>query len=116
MASKIRKGDTVVVMAGKNVGQRGEVLRVYPKDGKVLVQGVNRVYKHMRPSRQHPQGGRIQKEMPIDVSNVMLVDPKTSQPTRVGFRILPDGSKERYAKKSGQSLGVVTKPKAGVRA
>lgn len=116
MASKIRKGDMVVVMAGKNVGQRGEVIRVYPEDGKVLVQGINRVYKHMRPSRQHPQGGRIQKEMPLDISNVMVVDPKTNEPTRVGFRFLPDGTKERYAKKSGQSLGVVSKPKANVQA
>jgi large subunit ribosomal protein L24 len=61
----------------------------------------------MRPSRTHPQGGRVQKEMPLDISNVMVADPKTGQPTRVGFRILPDGTKERYAKKSGQSLGVV---------
>ena len=111
MASKIRKGDQVVVMAGSDLGKRGEVLRVNPRDGKVLVQGINRVYKHMRQSRQHPQGGRIQKEMAIDISNVMVVDPKTSEPTRVGFRTLPDGTKERYAKKSGQSLGVVSKPK-----
>lgn len=111
MASKIRKGDQVVVMAGKDLGKRGEVLRVNPKDGTVLVQGINRVFKHMRPSRQHPQGGRIQKEMPIDVSNVLVVDPQTDKPTRVGFRVLPDGTKERYAKKSGQTLGVVSKPK-----
>lgn len=111
MASKIRKGDQVVVMAGKDLGKRGEVLRVNPKDGTVLVQGINRVFKHMKPSRQHPQGGRIQKEMPLDVSNVLVVDPQTDKPTRVGFRVLPDGTKERYAKKSGQTLGVVSKPK-----
>ncbi len=112
MASKIHKGDMVVVTAGKDLGLRGEVLRVDPKDGKVLVQGVNRVYKHMRPSRQHPQGGRIQKEMPLDISNVMLVDPQSNEPTRVGFRTLPDGSKERFAKKSGASLGIVSKAKS----
>ncbi len=107
MASKIKKGDTVVVMAGKDVGKRGEVLRVDTSKGKVVVQGINRVYRHMRPSRRYPQGGRVQKEMPLDVSNVMVADPKTGQPTRVGFRMLADGTKERFAKKSGQSLGVV---------
>jgi large subunit ribosomal protein L24 len=107
MASKILKGDTVVVVAGKDVGKSGEVLRVNPSAGKVTVQGINRVYRHMRPSRQHPQGGRVQKEMPLDISNVMVADPKTGKPTRVGFRILADGTKERFAKKSGQSLGVV---------
>jgi large subunit ribosomal protein L24 len=112
MASKIRKGDTVVVVAGKDLGKRGEVLTVDVCNGEVLVQGINRVYKHMRPSRKHPQGGRVQKEMPMDISKVMLADPKTGKPTRVGFRVLPDGTKERFAKKSGESLGVVSKPKA----
>lgn len=112
MASKIKKGDTVVVVAGKDLGKRGEVLRVNPKAGKVTVQGINRVYRHMRPSRQHPQGGRVQKEMPLDVSNVMVADPKTGKPTRVGFRLLADGTKERYAKKSGQSLGIVGQAKS----
>jgi large subunit ribosomal protein L24 len=112
MASKIRKGDTVVVKCGKDRGKRGEVMRVDPKDGKVLVQGINRVFKHMRPSRKHPQGGRIQKEMPMAISNVMVVDPKTGLATRVGFRTLSDGTKERFAKKSGETLGVVSKPKA----
>jgi large subunit ribosomal protein L24 len=111
MASRIRKGDTVEVIAGKDLGQRGEVLRVDPRKGKVLVQGVNRAYKHMRQSRQHPQGGRIQKEMPLAISNVMVVDPKTDKPTRVGFRVLPNGAKERYAKVSGESLGAVSRAK-----
>jgi large subunit ribosomal protein L24 len=111
MASKIRKGDTVEVITGKDLGKRGEVLRVDPGKCKVLVQGVNQVYKHLRPSREHPQGGRIQKEMPMAVSNVMVVDPKTDKPTRVGFRLLPDGGKERYAKISGESLGAVSKTK-----
>ena len=107
MASKIRKGDTVVVVTGADLGRQGEVLSVDRVYGKVTVQGVNRVYKHMRPSRQQPQGGRVQKEMPLDISNVMLVDPKTGEPTRVGFRVGPDGVKQRYAKKSGESLGAV---------
>lgn len=109
MARHVKKGDTVVVIAGDDKGKTGEVIRVFPGRGKVLVQGVNRVYKHLHRSRQHPQGGRIQKEMPIDISNVLPVDPKTSRPTRVGFKINEDGSKERIARKSGESLGAVTK-------
>ncbi len=109
MATHLKKGDMVMIIAGDDKGKVGEVLRVDGSRRKVIVQGANRVYKHLRPSRQHPQGGRIQKEMPIDISNVLPVDPKTNQPTRVGFRITPDGSKERYAKKSGQSLGEVKK-------
>jgi large subunit ribosomal protein L24 len=109
MARHVRKGDMVMVMTGADNGKVGEVLRVNHKAGKVLVQGVNRVYRHLRPSRQHPQGGRIQKEMPIHISNVLPVDPKTQQPTRVRFRVNPDGSKERIAVKSGESLGTVRK-------
>ena len=111
MARHIKKGDTVIVIAGNDKGRTGEVIRMMPKSDKVLVQGVNRVYRHLRPSRAHPQGGRIQKEMPMHISNVQPVDPKTSQPTRVGFRVTEDGTKERYAKKSGQTLGIVKKGK-----
>ena len=111
MARHVKKGDTVFVLAGDDKGKTGEVIQVFPQRHKVLVQGINRVYRHLRPSRINPQGGRIQKEMPLDISNVLPVDPKTNQPTRVGFRITEDGAKERYAKKSGQSLGVVRKPK-----
>ena len=111
MARHVRKGDTVAVIAGNDKGKVGEVLRVDDASGKVIVQGVNRVYKHLRPSRQNPQGGRIQKEMPIHISNVLPVDPKTNQPTRVGFRINEDGTKERIARKSGESLGTVSKSK-----
>ena len=107
MARHVRKGDKVVVIAGGDKGKVGEVLRYNRKKGKVLVQGVNRVYRHLRPSRQHPQGGRIQKEMPIAISNVLPLDPKSQQPTRVKFETKPDGTKERIAKKSGQSLGAV---------
>lgn len=109
MAMHVKKGDTVVVIAGDDKGKTGEIIRVDGAKGKVLVQGINRVYRHLRPSRQHPQGGRIQKEMPIDISNVLPVDPKTNQATRVGFRVSTDGSKQRYAKKSGETLGTVRK-------
>jgi len=109
MARHVRKGDMVMVIAGDDKGKVGEVLRADGGAGKVLVQGINRVYRHLRRSRQHPQGGRIQKEMPIAISNVLPVDPKTNQPTRVGFRINADGSKERFAGKSGESLGTVRK-------
>jgi large subunit ribosomal protein L24 len=81
---------------------------VDPGKSKVLVQGINRVYKHMKPSRKHPRGGRIQKEMPVHLSNVLPVDPKTNQPTRVRFA-LEQGGKERVAKKSGTTLGVLRK-------
>jgi len=111
MASNVKKGDMVAVITGDDKGKTGEVVRVFPRDRKVLVQGVNRVYRHLRPSRRHPQGGRIQKEMPISISNVLPIDPKTNQPTRVGFKINEDGSKERTAKKSAQSLGAVGKTK-----
>ena len=111
MARRVKKGDSVVVIAGDDKGKVGEVLRVNPSANKVVVQGVNRVYRHLKPSRQHPQGGRIQKEMPIDISNVLPADPKTAQPTRVRFRINSDGSKERIAIKSGESLGTVKKAK-----
>ncbi|MGB2819781.1 MAG: 50S ribosomal protein L24 [Phycisphaerae bacterium] len=107
----IKKGDRVVVIAGDDRGRTGEVIRIDAAAGKVLVQGVNRVYRHLRPSRQNPQGGRIQKEMPVDISNVLPIDPKTDQPTRVGFRIVQDGSKERFARKSGETLGTVRKAK-----
>jgi large subunit ribosomal protein L24 len=109
MARHVRKGDQVMVIAGDEKGKTGEVLRVNPKAGVVLVQGINRVYRHLRPSRRHPQGGRIQKEMPIHLSNVLPLDPKSGRPTRVKFLVTPEGAKERQAKKSGQTLGVVQK-------
>jgi len=103
----IRKDDIVVVLSGDDKGKRGRVLRVLMDDNKVLVEGVNKVYKHLKPSRQNTQGGRLSKEMPVDISNVALVDPTTNKPTRVGVRYLPDGSKERYAKKSGTMLSKI---------
>lgn len=109
MARHVRKGDTVKVIAGDDKGKTGEVLRVDPAKGKVLVQGINRVYRHMRPSRQHPQGGRIQKEMPISISNVLPVDPSNQKATRVRFRLNSDGIKERVAAKSLAVLGTMRK-------
>ena len=108
----IRAEDTVEVIAGQDRGTRGKVLKVFGGKNKVIVEGVNRVKKHVRRSQRNPRGGQLSKEMPIDASNVMLVDPSTGQPTRVGVRILPDGSKERFAKKSGASLGEISPPKA----
>ena len=104
----IRVGDTVEVICGDDKGSRGKVLKVFPDKHKILVEGVNRVYKHMKPSRDNPQGGRLSKEMPVDISNVMLVDPASGETTRVGYRYLADGSKERYAKKNGNGLGVIS--------
>lgn len=111
MALHIKKGDMVVVIAGDDKGKTGEILQVYKEENKVLVKGINEVYRHLRPSRKNPKGGRMKKEMPLHISNIMPVDPQTSQPTRVRFTVNADGSKERIAVKSGKSLGVVRKAK-----
>ena len=108
----IRVNDTVVVIAGASKGKTGKVLQVDRENGRVVVEGVARVWKHVRRSQKNPQGGRLNKEMPIDISNIALVCPETGKPTRVGIRYLPDGSKERFAKRSGASLGVVSPPRA----
>src|SRR5271169_2603317 len=104
----IRANDIVQVIAGEEKGQRAKVLKVLPKKGKLVVEGVNRVYKHMKRSQKNPQGGRLSKEMPVSVSNVMLVDPNSDKPTRVGVRVLKDGSRERYSKRGGASLGAIS--------
>ena len=109
---RIRIGDTVQVITGNDRGQQGKVLKVDHAAGKVLVEGMNRAYKHVRRSQKNPQGGRLSKEMPIDVSNVMLVCPSTGQPSRVGVRKAADGSKERFCKKSGASAGVISLPRS----
>jgi large subunit ribosomal protein L24 len=93
MTMHVKKGDTVEVIAGDDKGTRGKVLNVNPRKGKVTVEGVNRVYKHVRPSRKNPQGGRIQIEKPINISNVLPVNPKTNKATRVHFRLDADGRK-----------------------
>ena len=102
MAAKLRKGDNVVVLAGKDKGKKGEITRVMPKDNKAIVGGVNVAIRHTKQT-QSSQGGRIAKELPIELSNLALVDPKTGGATRVGFRIEGD-KKVRYAKKSGETI------------
>src|SRR5207344_1921177 len=94
---------------GDDKGKRGKVLRVNRENGKVTVQGVNLVYRHMKPSRNNPQGGRLSKEMPMNASNVQLIDPSTNKPTRVGARYNPDGSKILVASKTGTLIRVLTK-------
>jgi large subunit ribosomal protein L24 len=103
MAAKIKKDDRVVVLTGKDRGRKGQVVRVFPKEGRLVVSGVNMVKRHTRPSQSDPQGGIKHKEAALHVSNVALVDPKTGEPTRVGFRI-EGGKKVRFAKKSGEVL------------
>ncbi len=90
MARHIRKGDTVEIISGDHRGQQGRVLRVMTKKDMVVVEGVNMVYRHVRPSRQNPQGGRLQKEAPLHVSNVLPVDPKTNRGARVRFEVVRD--------------------------
>ena len=107
-----RIDDEVEVIAGADRGHRGKVLKIDRKKNKLVVEGAGRVWKHVRKSQKNPQGGRLNKEMPISASNVMLVDPTTGKPTRVGMRFLADGSKERYSKKSGASLGKLAPPRA----
>ena len=102
MAAKLRKGDKVVVLAGKDKGKQGDVTQIMPKDGKAIVAGVNVAIRHTRQT-QSAQGGRIPKEMPVALSNLALVDPKSGEPTRVGFRF-EDDKKVRFAKKSGETI------------
>lgn len=108
----IKVGDTVELISGTDKGVRGKVLIVNHQAGTVVVEGVARVYKHVRRSQKNPQGGRLSKEMPLKISKVMLVCPQTNKPTRVGVRKAADGSKERFAKKSGVSLGTISAARA----
>ncbi len=103
-----RVDDQVVVITGADKGLKGKILKVDRLKNKVIVEGAARVYKHVRRSQKNPQGGRLSKEMPISASNVMLVDPQSGEPTRLGVRYLADGSKERFAKKSNASLGMIS--------
>lgn len=100
----VKKDDTVFVIAGKDKGKKGRVIAAYPKAQKVLVEGINMVKKHAKPSQGNPQGGILNQEAPIHVSNVMAVDPKSGNPTRVGYKVLDNGKKVRVAKKSGELL------------
>lgn len=101
--SKIKKGDYVVVLSGKDKGKGGEVLKMLPKDGRAIVQGVNMVKRHQRQSAQQ-EGGINSKEAPVHLSNLALEDPKDGKPTRVGFKVLNDGRKVRFAKRSGEVI------------
>ncbi|AVO44679.1 50S ribosomal protein L24 [Phreatobacter cathodiphilus] len=103
MAAKIKKGDKVVVLTGRDKGRTGEVIQVMPTEGRALVRGVNIVKRHQRQS-QTQEGGIISKESPIHLSNLAYADPKTGKPTRVGFKVLADGTKVRVAKKSGETI------------
>jgi large subunit ribosomal protein L24 len=100
---KVKKGDRVVVITGSDKGKRGEILRVMPDEGRVLVSGVNLVKRHTKQSAK-TQGGIISREAPVHVSNVSLLDPKTQKPTKVGYKILGDGTKVRVARKSGETI------------
>lgn len=99
MGLRIKKGDTVLVLSGKDKDKKGRVLKVIPKEQRVIVEGVNIVKKHQKPSRKYPQGGIIEKENPIHISKVMLMCPKCDKPTRIGAKILEDGRKVRVCKK-----------------
>jgi large subunit ribosomal protein L24 len=103
MAAKIKKGDKVVVLAGRDKGRKGEVTLVMPKDGKAVVSGVNLVKRHQKQT-QTQEGGIISKEAAIQLSNIAIVDPKDGKATRVGFKILDDGRKVRVAKRSGELI------------
>lgn len=102
---KIRKGDKVVVLSGRDRGKKGDVLKVIPKEDRAVVRGINMVKRHQKQTPRE-QGGIVSKEAPIHLSNLAHVDPKSGGPTRVGFKILNDGRKVRFAKKSGEVLDV----------
>ena len=103
MAAKIKKGDKVVVLTGRDSGKSGEVLQVIPKESRALVRGVNVVRKHQKQTMQQ-EGGIVSKELPVHLSNLAVADPKDGKPTRVGFKIMDDGRKVRYAKRSGDLI------------
>ena len=100
---KIKKGDQVIVLSGKDKGKKGEVLRVIPKETRAVVQGVNVIRRHTRPTQTQP-GGIVEREASIHLSNLACVDPKTGEKTRVGYKFLDDGRKVRFAKRSGEVI------------
>jgi large subunit ribosomal protein L24 len=114
----IRVDDIVEVLTGDDKGKRGKVLRVLRDEGKVVVEGINRVYRHLKPSRANPQGGRLSKEMPVAAANVALIDPSTNKPTRLGVKYEADGTKLLIAKRSGATIRVIAKanPKYAAKA
>ncbi len=106
MAKKlhIKKGDNVIVISGESKGQKGRVLEVDRENLRAIVEGVNLVAKHQKPNAAYPQGGIIKKEAPVHISNLMLVDPKTDKPTRIGRKLNSEGKLVRYSKKSGEEI------------
>ncbi len=104
MAAKIKKGDKVVVLTGRDKGKSGAVRSVNPTEGRAIVEGVHLVKRHTKPSQQNAEGGIVTKEAPIQLSNIAIADPKDGKPTRVGFKILEDGRKVRFAKRSGDLI------------
>jgi large subunit ribosomal protein L24 len=103
MAAKIKKGDKVVVLTGRDKGRTGEVFQMMPKESRALVRGVNLVKRHQRQT-MNQEGGIVSKEAPIHLSNLAFADPKDGKPTRVGFKVLDDGRKVRFAKRSGDLI------------
>ncbi len=104
MALKVKKGDIVQVIAGNDRGRRGEVMRVFPKEGRVLVKGVNVITKHQRPTARQREGGIIEREAPIHISNVLVICPVCDRPTRVGFAFTETGEKVRACKRCGETF------------
>ena len=100
----VKKGDTVVVIAGDNLGSKGRILEIDRKEERAIVEGVNLIRKHTKPNTKYPQGGIIEREAPVHISNLMLIDPKTGKPTRTGRRLNADGKLVRYSKKSGEEI------------
>jgi len=100
----IKKGDTVYVNTGENKGQQGRVLEVIRKSDRAIIEGINLVSKHTKPNAKSPQGGIIKKEAPVHISNLMLIDPSTGKPTRIGRKVTEKGQLVRYSKKSGEEI------------
>ena len=116
MSAKVRKGDRVEVISGAHKGEQGRILRIEPRDSRVWIEGVNLVYRHLRPSRKSPQGGRIQKEAPIHVSSVLPVDPKTGRGSRVHFEVERDEKGKVVSKRRVTRAGTVLEDAKAVSA
>ncbi|OXS52740.1 50S ribosomal protein L24 [Cohnella sp. CIP 111063] len=100
----VKKDDNVIVISGKDKGKKGRIIAAYPRENRVLVEGVNMIKRHTRPNPQNQQGGIIEREAAIHASNVMHIDPKSGKPTRIGYQTLDNGKKVRVAKRSGESI------------
>jgi large subunit ribosomal protein L24 len=110
-AMHVKKNDTVEILTGDDKGKTGRVLEVLTDKGKVLIEGINRVYRHLKPSQKNPQGGRLSKEMPVDASNVLLYCPTCRRGVRIGHRYGDDGHKERFCRRCGNGLGKMSGPR-----